>query len=132
MTWVGVLLLAAALTGAPAAAPVAARVSDPEVRRALAYRNGDGMARDAARAVVLLRGAAESGVPEAMFILSQMLAAGEGTGCDPDGARRWLERAAQAEYPEALQQMAMEERDPARAAELMREAAHALQHRVQR
>jgi len=128
MKRVGALLLAAALTGTAASVPAPA--PDPAVGRALAYRNGDGVARDALRAVVLLRGAAERGVPEAMFLLSQMLAEGEGTARDPDGARRWLERAAQAEYPEALQQMAMEERDPARAAELMRETAHALQHRV--
>jgi TPR repeat protein len=113
------------------AASATAGIKDRDYLRGLAYRNGShGLPRDAALAVRSLTQAAERGVPEAMFILSHMLAEGEGTPRDADAARRWLEAAAQAEYPEALQEMAMNERDPVRAAELLREAAHAMQHRA--
>jgi len=111
-------------------AVIASSSVDQDFRRGLAYRNGDGVPRDAAQAVRCLTRAAERGVPAAMFILSHMLAEGEGAARDAAAARRWLEMAAQAEYPEALQEMAMTERDPARAAELVREAAHAMQHRA--
>jgi len=67
-----------------------------------------------------------------------MLQAGEGAPRDDAAARRWLEAAAQREYPEALQQMALHiqdgtlgyARDEARAAQLMRAVAHAMKHRV--
>jgi TPR repeat protein len=111
-------------------AVIASSSVDQDFRRGLAYRNGDGVTRDAVLAVQALTRAAERGVPAAMFILSHMLAEGEGAARDMAAARRWLEMAAQAEYPEALQEMAMTERDPARAAELVREAAHAMQHRA--
>jgi len=129
------LLLAAVLAGAAAAAPSdQAETAHADYLRGLAYRNGSGgLPVDAARAVAALTAAAQGGVPEAMFILSHILAEGEGAARDPAAARRWLEAAAQAEYPEALQEMAMRamsERDPARAAELLREAAHAMQHRA--
>jgi len=129
------LLLAALLLGSAAAAPSPdAAAAHADYLRGLAYRNGShGLPVDAARAAAALTAAAEGGVPEAMFILSHMLAEGEGTARDAAAARRWLEAAAQAEYPEALQEMAMRamsERDPARAAELLREAAHAMQHRA--
>ncbi|TQK11251.1 SEL1-like repeat protein [Herbaspirillum sp. SJZ107] len=129
------LLLAALLLGPAAAAPSPdAATAHADYLRGLAYRNGShGLPVDAARAAAALTAAAEGGVPEAMFILSHMLAEGEGTTRDPAAARRWLEAAAQAEYPEALQEMAMRamsERDPASAAELLREAAHAMQHRA--
>lgn len=123
---VPVAAAAAAAQPAQAAAP-----ADPDYRRGLAYRNGgDGLPRDAVQAVRSLTAAAERGVPAAMFILSHMLMEGEGAARDAAAARRWLEAAAQAEYPEALQEMAMTERDPVRAAELLREAAHAMQHRA--
>jgi TPR repeat protein len=105
--------------------------ADADYHLGLAYRNGDGVPRDPAAAVRSLRSAAERGVAPAMFILSHMLAEGEGAARDPVAARRWLEAAAQAEYPEALQELAMEERDPVRAAELLRLAGHAMQHRAQ-
>ena len=125
------LLLAAAFAGAAAGSPLAGAAADSDYLRGLAYRNGsNGLPRDAARAVRALTAAAERGVPAAMFILSHMLAEGEGAPRDAAASRRWLEMAAQAEYPEALQEMAMTERDPARAAELLREAAHAMQHRA--
>jgi TPR repeat protein len=123
------VLLACAMSCA-AAAPASGSTAEQAYRQGLAWRNGDGRPVDKAAALRLLASAAERGLPEAMFTLSHMLAEGEGTKPDPAGARRWLEAAAQLEYPEALQEMAMKEADPQRAAELMREAAHALQHRA--
>jgi TPR repeat protein len=99
-------------------------------RLGLSYRNGMGVALDKALAVQWLGVAARGQVPAAMFTLSNMLADGEGAAKDEAAARRWLEAAAELEYPEALQQMALSESDPARAAQLMREAAHAMTHRV--
>lgn len=137
----GLALLLAFLAGAAAAAEVpAAGVPDQPcarddgpsaLRSGLAYRNGDGMVRDAAAAVACLERAATQSVPQAMFILSHMVGEGEGSACDPAAARRWLQRAADLDYPEALQEQAMLEADPRRAAELLREAAHALRHRAQ-
>jgi len=129
MRWrrAGALMMLALLAGGASGQPAQA---DEDYLRGLAYRNGDGVPRDGALAVRSLRAAAERGVPAAMFILSHMLLEGEGAPRDALAARRWLEAAAQAEYPEALQEMAMTERDPVRAAELLREAAHAMQHRA--
>jgi TPR repeat protein len=124
------LLLAGAMACASAAAPDLSLTAEQAYRQGLAWRNGDGRPVDKAAALRLLENAAERGVPAAMFTLSHMLAEGEGTKPDRAGARRWLEAAAQLEYPEALQEMAMLEPDPQRAAELMREAGHALQHRA--
>ncbi|MCS0614919.1 hypothetical protein NX783_19455 [Massilia kyonggiensis] len=73
---------------------------------------------------------AEGGEPAAMFLLAHMLADGEGGPPDAAGARAWLERAAALEYPEALQELALNEPDPERAEALMRAAAHALAHRA--
>lgn len=99
-------------------------------RVGLMYRNGDAVAQDKARAASWVRVAAERGVPAAMFTLANMLNEGEGVVMDRSGARRWLEAAAQLEYPEALQELALTEPDPARAALLMKQAAHAMTHRV--
>jgi len=96
----------------------------------LKLRNGIGMPADAVAARRSLDTAARAGVPAAMFTLAQMLAAGEGGARDEAAARVWIARAADVEYPEALQELALRETDPVRAAELMREAAHALQHRA--
>ncbi|HEY0491173.1 MAG TPA: hypothetical protein VGD30_16810 [Telluria sp.] len=73
-----------------------------------------------------------------MFRLSYMLHAGEGAAKDGRAARQWLERAAERDYPEAMQQLAMAlrdgsmgfERDEQRAALLMKEMAHAMKHRA--
>ena len=73
---------------------------------------------------------AEGGEPAAMFLLAHMLADGEGGPPDAAAARAWLERAAELEYPEALQELALSEPDPQRADMLMRAAAHALAHRA--
>ena len=73
---------------------------------------------------------AEGGEPAAMFLLAHMLAEGEGGTRDAAAARTWLERAAALDYPEALQELALSEPDPQRAASLMRASAHALAHRA--
>jgi TPR repeat protein len=73
---------------------------------------------------------AEGGEPAAMFLLAHMLADGEGGARDTAAARAWLERAAALDYPEALQELALNEPDPQRADALMRAAAHALSHRA--
>lgn len=100
------------------------------------YRHGDGVRRDSARAFGLIREAARDGDAAAMFTLSNMLEAGEGTTRDRAAARQWLEAAAELDNPAALQQLALHLQegtmgytvDATRSAQLMREAAHALQH----
>lgn len=100
------------------------------------YRNGIGVQRDSVRAVALIEKAAGEGHPAAMFILSAMLAAGEGARKDAMASRRWLEAAAELELPVAMQQLAMNlregapgfERDEDRAAQLMNKIAHAMKH----
>ncbi|NHZ80414.1 hypothetical protein F2P44_14190 [Massilia sp. CCM 8695] len=102
-------------------------------------RNGIGTAREPLRAFALIASSARRGHAPAMFTLSAMLAAGEGCAADLPAARRWLEAAAELEHPEALQQMAMYVQEGAlgfapdqqRAAQLLREAAHAMTHRAQ-
>ncbi|MCC2959267.1 hypothetical protein LK540_02350 [Massilia sp. IC2-278] len=128
------LVLACALvctsTAHAGAAPVdTAPDAKAAYRLALQVRNGDGVAPDPASARLLLTQAAEGGVPAAMFVLSNMLAAGEGGPADAQEARRWLELAGDLGYPEALQQLAMLEPDPRKAELLMRQAAHAMMHR---
>lgn len=102
------------------------------------YRHGAGVAQDSARAFALIDRAAREGYPAAMFIAAAMLAAGEGAPKDAARARRYLETAAELEHPEALQQLAMNfsegapgyERDDERAAQLLRQLAHAMKHRA--
>lgn len=127
------LALLAVLLGAGAvqAAPAACGRVDGQAayQSGLAYRNGAGVPADAGLALQWLRQAAACRVPAAMFTLSNMLAAGEGGPADAAQARYWLEAAAALGYPEALQQLALDEPDPRKAELLMRQAAHALQHR---
>ncbi len=100
------------------------------------YRNGAGVQRDSGRAHALIGSAAQRGHAHAMFILSGMLAAGEGAPKDLQASRRWLEAAAELAHPVAMQQLAMNlregapgfERDETRAAQLMNEVAHAMKH----
>lgn len=102
------------------------------------YRHGAGVAQDSARAFALIDRAARDGHPAALFIAAAMLAAGEGAPKDVARSRRYLEAAAELEYPEALQQLAMNlregapgyARDEERAAQLLRELAHAMKHRA--
>jgi len=119
-------LLAAQAGAAPLEAPLEARSA---YQLALQVRNGDGVPADPVRARALLTQAAQGGVAPAMFVLSNMLAAGEGGPLDAKEARRWLEMAGELGYPEALQQLAMTESDPRKAELLMRQAAHAMMHR---
>lgn len=137
--WPALLALLVLCCGPAAAGPEAPGVLAAQVqagdaraawRLALIYRNGAGVAPDAARAGRLMRVAAQGQVPAAMFTLSNMLAAGEGMARDEAAARRWLEDAAGLGHPAALQQLALTEPDPRKAELLMRQAAHALQHTV--
>lgn len=129
-----VLVLVLALAGAgvvqaePAQSTVAVQAQDA-YKLGLMYRNGGpGVAVDAGLAAHWIGVAAHGGLPEAMFTLANMLAAGEGVTADAGAARRWLEEAAALGYPAALQELAMREPDPRQAELLMRQAAHALQH----
>ena len=96
----------------------------------LRLRNGIGVRTDAQRAFDLIMQAARDGHPAAMFTLSNMLAHGEGAMQDIGAAQVWLQAAADVDYPEALQQLALQEPDPVKSAQLMRSAAHALRHRA--
>ena len=116
-------VLAAVLLAQPAMAQHGDEV-DIAFQRGLLHRSGD-----PALAVHWLGVAAARGMPEAMFVLANMLLDGEGVPRDDAAARRWLEAAAELDYPEAWQQLALLEPDPQRAAQLMRRAAHALTHR---
>jgi TPR repeat protein len=94
------------------------------------YRNGIGVAADSARGLAWIGVAAKGGHAAAMFVLANMLIDGEGTARDAATGRRWLEQAAALNYPEALQQLALQEPDARTAAQLMRQVRHALQHRA--
>ena len=126
-----VLLAAFLSAGAVQAQPTACAHGQAQAayQTGLKYRNGMDVPRDAALAVHWFGKAAACQVPAAMFTLSNMLAAGEGVAADAAQARRWLETAAALGLPEALQQLALTEPDPRKAGLLMRQAAHALQHR---
>jgi len=123
--WLGLVLCAACLH---AAAHEAKNDTNSDVTRARMYRNGAGVAVDKARAAQLFERAAQAGDADAAFTLANMLRDGEGVPRDAARARYWLQRAADGESPEALQQLGMEEADPVRAAQLFKEAAHALTH----
>ena len=101
-------------------------------RTGLALRNGVNVTAsgldNAALAAQSIARAARGGLPEAMFTWSNMLAAGEGVAPDAAAARRWLEESAALGYAPALQELALREPDPRRAALLMRQAEHALRH----
>ena len=119
-----VIALAALMLAQPAAAQHHDE-GDIAYRRAVSYRSGG----DAALAVHWLGVAASRGMPEAMFMLATMLLDGEGGPRDEGAARKWLEAAAEMDYPEAWQQLGLMERDPEKAGWFMRRAAHALTHR---
>ncbi len=122
-----VCALAALVLAQPAAAQHGDEGADGDraLRRALAHRSNG----EPALAAHWLGVAARREVPEAMFILANMLLDGEGVARDEAEARRWLEAAAQMDHAEAWQQLALMEPDPVKAAQLMRRAAHALTHR---
>jgi TPR repeat protein len=123
------LLLAFLCGGVQAQAQAQADDAQAAYRLGLRIRNGAGVAADAALAARWIETAAQALLPAAMFTLSNMLAAGAGVKQDAAAARRWLEAAAALGYPAALQELALREPDPRKAELLMRQAAHALQHR---
>ena len=125
------LAAGASWTGVAAADDARASGGPPAaVRPCLEQRNGIGRPADPAAARRCLRQVADDGEPAAMFLLAQMLGDGEGGARDAAAERTWLEQAAERDYPEALQALALAETDPVRADGLMRAAAHALAHRA--
>lgn len=120
--------LAALALGPGLAPPAMAQHGDEgdiAYRRGLAHKSGG----EAALAAHWLGVAAARGMPEAMFMLATMLLDGDGVPRDEAAARRWLEAAAEQDYPEAWQQLGLLEQDPQKAAQYMRRASHALTHR---
>lgn len=134
--WAILVLFAA---GGASAQPLPGAGADAQFDQGRRYRNGIGVARDPAQGYALILSAAQREHAAAMFLLSNMLAEGDGVARNEAQARRWLEAAAGLEHPEALQQMALHVRegtlgyapDEAKAALLMRQAAHAMKHRAQ-
>ena len=123
-------LLLAGLAALMLSQPVLAQhgdEADVAMQRAQSYRSNG----DAALAAHWLGVAAARGMPEAMFLLANMLLEGDGVPKDEAEARRWLIEATQLDYPEAWQQLGMMEKDPEKAAQYMRRAAHALTHRAE-
>lgn len=121
-----VAVLAASMLVQPAVAQHGDE-ADIALRRGMMHRDGG----DAALAAHWLGVAAARGMPEAMFLLANMLLEGDGVAKDEAAARRWLEAATQLDYPEAWQQLGMMEKDPEKAAQYFRRAAHALTHRAE-
>ncbi len=119
-------VLAALMLVQPAAAQHGDE-ADIALRRGMMYRDGG----DAALAAHWLGVAAARGMPEAMFLLANMLLEGDGVPKDEAAARRWLHEATQLDYPEAWQQLGMMEKDPDKAGQYFRRAAHALTHRAE-
>jgi TPR repeat protein len=120
--------IAAALACVVLAQPVLAQHGDEgdiALRRGLSYRDSG----NAPLAAHWLGVAAARGMPEAMFLLANMLLEGDGVPKDEAAARRWLEAATEQDYPEAWQQLGMMEKDPEKAGQYFRRAAHALTHR---
>lgn len=83
----------------------AAADGNPVARYLLGMRSLE--SGDAATAVILLRRAAEQGVPAAQYRYGKLLEAGEGVGIDLEAARRWTERAATAGHRRAMHNLAV-------------------------
>lgn len=102
-----------------------------ELMLARMSKYGEGTAKNLLQATAHLTSAAEQGNAQAMFLLSNAYAAGEGVAQDQTKSRLWLERAAQADYPVAIQALALSldahpatsGADPNRARHLLKEAA---------
>jgi TPR repeat protein len=98
---------------------------------ALLLKNGDGIPVDKAAAAHWLAVAAQAGDAHAMFLLSNAYADGDGVALDPRRARDLLERAADHEYPAAIQELALVKqtgdgltpKDAAEADQLLKEGA---------
>jgi TPR repeat protein len=110
----------------------------------LLYRRGatgaTGLAADPVKAMRWLRVAAQADLPQAQFMLGQMLLAGEGGEggvAQPLEARAWFEKAAEHDLAEANLELAMAYRrgdlgvkpDSEVADRYFMEAQHALKHR---
>jgi TPR repeat protein len=101
------------------------------LRLALLLKNGDGIPADKTAAAHWLGVAAQAGDAHAMFLLSNAYADGDGVPRDPRRARDLLERAADREYPSAIQYLALVKqtgddltpRDAAEADQLLKEGA---------
>jgi len=89
---------AAALQNHPKASLILARMA----------KYGEGVPKDLTESIKWLRHASEHGNGQAMFLLSNAYAAGEGVLADPAKSREWLEASAQADFPLAIQALAME------------------------
>ena len=97
----------------------------------LLLKNGDGIPTDKTAAAHWLGVAAQAGDAHAMFLLSNAYADGDGVPADPRRARDLLERAADREYPAAIQELALVKqtgddltpRDAAEADQLLKEGA---------
>ncbi|SDC37958.1 hypothetical protein SAMN05428966_101678 [Massilia sp. PDC64] len=98
---------------------------------ALLLKNGDGVPTDKTAAAHWLGVAAQAGDAHAMFLLSNAYADGDGVPPDPRRARDLLERAADREYPAAIQDLALVKqtgdaltpKDAAEADQLLKEGA---------
>ncbi len=64
-------------------------------------------AGDARSAAILLRRAAEQGVPDAQYRFAKLLETGEGVDIDLEAARQWTERAANAGHRRAMHNLAV-------------------------
>ena len=62
---------------------------------------------DTATAAILLRRAAEQGIPAAQYRYAKLLETGEGVGIDLEAARQWTERAANAGHRRAMHNLAV-------------------------
>jgi TPR repeat protein len=101
------------------------------LRLALLLKNGDGIPTDKTAAAHWLGVAAQAGDAHAMFLLSNAYADGDGVPADPRRARELLERAADREYPAAIQELALVKqtgddltpKDAAEADQLLKEGA---------
>jgi TPR repeat protein len=101
------------------------------LRLALLLKNGDGIPTDKTAAAHWLGVAAQAGDAHAMFLLSNAYADGDGVPADPRRARDLLERAADREYPAAIQELALVKqtgddltpKDAAEADQLLKEGA---------
>ena len=91
---------------------------------------GEGVKPDLQQSVHWLQIASEQGNAQAMFLLSNAYADGDGIAKNPALAHEWLEKSADADFPVAIQALAMElegktnaqDNDKPRARHLLKEA----------
>ena len=76
------------------AANTAISAADADVKRAVRLMDGDGVPRDPARAVAIVRPHAEAGHAEAQFVLGLAYGSGQGIRKDSVSAVAWYRRAA--------------------------------------